>query len=334
MKALKASICFAVTALALSLAPGAPSWAAEDEAGILTLQMKELYRVGKYAEALPLAQKSLALREKEFGPDDATVAMPLNDLGTIHYNLGQYAVVEQLYKRSLAIREKTSGSDQAEVAMALNNLGDLYRAEERFAEAEPILKRSLAIREKIAGPDDPSIVMPLSNLAALYSNMGRYDQSRPLFERGLVILDKANGPDDPEATVLMSNLADAYINLHRYADAERLLKRAIVVTAKAYRTRSSRHRAGAEQSGRALRASGPQRRGRAVLQAVGGHLREDARSEPSGSRRCAGQPCRLSTRIKAATPMPNKCSGGRRPFAARQHRSELRSESIETERRA
>jgi tetratricopeptide (TPR) repeat protein len=82
--------------------------------------------------------------------------MPLNDLGTIHYNLGQYAVAEPLYKRSLAIREKTLGQDHAEVATVLNNLGELYRAEERYAEAEPLLKRSIAIRNKTLGPDDPS----------------------------------------------------------------------------------------------------------------------------------------------------------------------------------
>ena len=62
MKAMKASICIAVTAFALSLSPGAPSYAGEDEADTLSQQMKELYRVGKYTEALPLAQKSLALR--------------------------------------------------------------------------------------------------------------------------------------------------------------------------------------------------------------------------------------------------------------------------------
>src|SRR3954467_8937799 len=161
MKALKALIRVAATALALSLALGAPSYAGEDEASTLIRQMKELYRAGKYVEALPLAQKSLALREKEFGPDDANVAMPLNDLGTIHYNLGQYAVAEPFYKRSLAIREKTLGPDDVEVAMVLNNLGDLYRAEERYAEAESFLKRSIAIGEKTLGPGNPSIVMAL-----------------------------------------------------------------------------------------------------------------------------------------------------------------------------
>ena len=120
MRALKSSICVAVTAIALSLSLVAPSCAGDDEAAPLILQMKELYRAGKYIEALPLAQKSLAMREKEFGPDHANVAMPLNDLGTIHYNLGQYAVAEPFYKRSLAIREKTLGPDDAEVAMVLN----------------------------------------------------------------------------------------------------------------------------------------------------------------------------------------------------------------------
>src|ERR1700677_4158702 len=144
MKALKASICVAVTAFTLSLSLGAPSYAEEDEATTLSQQMKELYRAGKYKEALPLAQKALALREKEFGLDDAKVAMPLNDLGTIHYNLGQYPVAELLYKRSLSISEKTPGQDQAEVAAVLNNLGELYRAEERYAEAEPLLKQSIA----------------------------------------------------------------------------------------------------------------------------------------------------------------------------------------------
>jgi Tetratricopeptide repeat len=60
----------------------------------LNQESKELYRAGKYAAALPLVQQLLAIREKEFGPDGAMVAMPLNDLGTIHYNLGQYAVAE------------------------------------------------------------------------------------------------------------------------------------------------------------------------------------------------------------------------------------------------
>ncbi|CAN7270087.1 hypothetical protein LJR220_001243 [Bradyrhizobium sp. LjRoot220] len=75
MKAMKVSICAAVTALALSLSAIAPSCAGQDEASRLNQESKELYRVGKYAAALPLAQQLLAIREKEFGPDGAMVAL-------------------------------------------------------------------------------------------------------------------------------------------------------------------------------------------------------------------------------------------------------------------
>ena len=195
MKALKASICVAVTALTLSLSLGAPSCAGEDEAITLTQQMKELYRAGKYKEALPLAQKSLDLREKEFGPDDANVAMPLNDLGTIHYNLGQYPVAELLYKRSPAIREKTLGPDHAGSRSGAEQSGrtsterkSATRKRSRFSNG----RSPFAIKCPIA--DDPSIVMALSNLAAVYSNQGQYDRAEPLFKRGLAILEKAHGP--------------------------------------------------------------------------------------------------------------------------------------------
>lgn len=60
MKALKALISVAVIALALSPSLTAPSHAAEDEAGTLTRQMKELYRAGRYIEALPLAIRGKA----------------------------------------------------------------------------------------------------------------------------------------------------------------------------------------------------------------------------------------------------------------------------------
>jgi hypothetical protein len=69
MKALKASICVAVVALALSLTPGAPSWAGEDEASTLILQMKELYRAGKYTEALPKRDRD---RSESFDRSDST----------------------------------------------------------------------------------------------------------------------------------------------------------------------------------------------------------------------------------------------------------------------
>ena len=69
-----------VAALALGLSLSAPSYARQDEAGRLDQKVIGLYQAGKYAAALPLAQRSLALRERALGPNHLDVATSLNDL--------------------------------------------------------------------------------------------------------------------------------------------------------------------------------------------------------------------------------------------------------------
>jgi hypothetical protein len=68
---MKASIRVAVTALALSLGLGlsisAPSYARQDEASRLNQKVEALSQAGKYAEALPLVQRSMAIRQKAGG---------------------------------------------------------------------------------------------------------------------------------------------------------------------------------------------------------------------------------------------------------------------------
>ncbi len=123
----------------------------------LNKRVTELFRVGKFAEAIPLAQQVLAITEKALGPDDPNVATTLNNLALLCNNQRRYADAEPLFKRSLAIREKALGLDDLNVATTLNNLAELYDNQGRYAEAEPLFKRSLAIREKALGPDHPKV---------------------------------------------------------------------------------------------------------------------------------------------------------------------------------
>ena len=58
---------------------------------------------GKYAEAEPLYQRSLAIREKVLGAEHPQVATGLNNLALLYDNQGKYAEAEPLNKRSLAI---------------------------------------------------------------------------------------------------------------------------------------------------------------------------------------------------------------------------------------
>ncbi len=64
---------------------------------------------GRYAEAEPLYQRSLAIDEKVLGPEHRGVAIDLNNLAALYDDTGKYAEAESLHKRSLAIREKALG---------------------------------------------------------------------------------------------------------------------------------------------------------------------------------------------------------------------------------
>src|SRR5215831_15374365 len=247
----------------------APAFPQLGEATILNNKASELIGAGKYVEALPLAQRALAIAEKALGLDHPAVAVELNLLAMLYVQLGRYADAEPLYKRalaipgdldvvaeslnrlamlyvplghyadaepllkrSLAIREKALGPDHPDVATALNNLAELYRNQRRYADAEPPYRRALAIFERARGPDHPDVATVLNNLALLYDNQGRYADAEPLYKRALAIFERARGPDHLDLATSLNNLADLYQEQGRYADAEPLYKRSLAIREK------------------------------------------------------------------------------------------------------
>jgi tetratricopeptide (TPR) repeat protein len=135
-----------------------------NDADALNKKVIELYNAGKYADAIPLAQRLLAIREKAFGGDHPDLASPLNNPAALYSAQGRYADAEPLVKRSLAIREKALGSDSLTLAPTLTNLAWLYYHQGRYAESEPLHKRALAIIENTLGHDHPNVAVSLTTL--------------------------------------------------------------------------------------------------------------------------------------------------------------------------
>jgi tetratricopeptide (TPR) repeat protein len=88
-----------------------------DEADALNKKVVELYKAGRYADAIPIAQQVLAIREKALRGDHPNVATSLNNLALLYANQGRYADAEPLYQRALAIWEKALGRDHPDVAI-------------------------------------------------------------------------------------------------------------------------------------------------------------------------------------------------------------------------
>jgi CHAT domain-containing protein/Tfp pilus assembly protein PilF len=209
------------------------SQAVLDEASRLNKLVEKLYSEDKFREAVPSAERALAIREKSLGPMHPDVAESLNNLAVLYQAQGAYAKAEPHLVRALDINEKSLGPMHPLVANSLNNLAVLYQEQGAYAKAEPLLVRALDIWQKSLGPMHPLVASSLNNLAARYQAQGAYGKAELLLVRALDIREKALGPMHPKVGSSLNNLAELYWTQGAYTKAEPLLVRALDIREKA-----------------------------------------------------------------------------------------------------
>ena len=223
---------FALTSLLslTALSAPAPSPAPHfSEADKLDRRVEELFKAGKYSEAIPVATQSLHVREKTLGPEHPSAAQSLSNLAGLYQKIGDYAKAEPLFQRALKINEKALGSEHPSIATSLNNLAGLYQQKGDYAKAEPLFQRVLKINEKALGSEHPETAQTLNKLAALYREMSDYAKAEALLQRALKIDEKTLGPEHPGTANSLSNLARLYREMGDYAKAEPLYQRAVKI---------------------------------------------------------------------------------------------------------
>jgi tetratricopeptide (TPR) repeat protein len=127
------------------------SLAEREDPSLLAQQSDELYKEGKYKEAIPIAEKLLAIRKKELGPEHPDTAQSLNNLALLYQAMGEYAKAEPLLQEALRVRQKVLGPEHPDTAQSLNNLALVYWATGEYAKAEPLYQEALRILQKVLG---------------------------------------------------------------------------------------------------------------------------------------------------------------------------------------
>jgi hypothetical protein len=125
-----------------------------------------LYRqgaLGAYAQARPLIEQAIAIREKALSPDDPETASALEQLAALLTAQGDHAAAQPLLDRASAIRKKRISSFRQdplpthsdELSLRQEEIVNLLLIRSRGYLAEPQLhlEEILAKREKLNGPD-------------------------------------------------------------------------------------------------------------------------------------------------------------------------------------
>jgi CHAT domain-containing protein len=213
--------------------PSAQQSAELEEVNRLDKQVLQLVKEGQYSQAIPIAERALAITEKLLGKEHPIVAISLSTLAILYREQGNYQKAEPLFVRSLAIREKVLGKEHPDVAESLNQLGKLYYAQGNYQKAEPLFVRSLAINEKVHGKEHLDVATSLNNLATLYKDQGNYEKAEPLYVRSLAIVEKVLKKEHPLFAICLNNLAQLYRQQGNYEKAEPLYLRSLAIDEKA-----------------------------------------------------------------------------------------------------
>jgi tetratricopeptide (TPR) repeat protein len=121
-------------------------------AELLRSQAADLSSAGRHNEAIPLAQRALAILERAYGPRHLETARSLDNLAWLYCDTGHYTQAEPLFVRALAIYERSLGVEHLDTAAVRGRVADCYVAAGLLVRAEALLRQGFAIQQKLLEP--------------------------------------------------------------------------------------------------------------------------------------------------------------------------------------
>ena len=178
-------------------------------------------------EALPLAQRALALAQEALGTDDVYVALLTMELAEITFSTRMAAEARPLFERALQVLTAKLGADHPQAILTKSRLGYVYVDLEDFSKADQLLSQALESGERTLGRDDPLLVGTLRSLGILHADRGDFAATEREFGRALAILEGAGLTEGLQYGQLLNGLGVLCINQGKLDRAGMYLERAL-----------------------------------------------------------------------------------------------------------
>jgi len=145
----------------------------------------ELYKQGKWADAMATANAALREAPNKIGPNSIYVAKSLTLLGDLNKAGGNMQQACRLYRQALAMQEKLFGPKHPNVDKLLTKLGDLYVTQGQVRQAQAAYSKVVTGSEERGRTNDLGAAGAICGLASVYRSQGRYAEAEKLFTRAL-----------------------------------------------------------------------------------------------------------------------------------------------------
>jgi serine/threonine protein kinase len=197
------------------------------QAEIFTIIGRMYRRVGIYDKAQQLLERALASGRAAFGPEHASVAQTLNDLGGLAAEKGDYQTAAASLESALSIRRRVYGPEHTNVADTLAELGRIYQDQGLNDRAEPLHREALAIRRNALGDLHGETAVSLSDLASVLRLDGDLDGADALLRQSLEVNRRTRGDAHAMTATTMHDVALITAAKGDSASAEALFRTAM-----------------------------------------------------------------------------------------------------------
>jgi TonB family protein len=183
----------------------------------------------RYQDALPLAEKLVAMTEEQYGGTDRALVNPLSNLGTTHYRLGDYPAAEDVFLRSVKIAEDSGGGADRVLLRPLHGLGATYFARGQYEDASLVLKRAVDLSRNLDGLFNRDQLGMLDRLIDSLTILERHDEAERAYEYSIRIAESVYGKADLRLLRPLDRYAHWQEKTGRYVTARILYARALQV---------------------------------------------------------------------------------------------------------
>lgn len=193
-----------------------------------------LRKLGHYAEARPLVESALAIREAELPAGHPDRARAVVGLARLEAELAHHETAEPLFRAAHAALAAALGAEDPEVLDAAVELAQVVMHRGRYAEAERLYRESALALERVVGPEDRLVGHAWSGAGNALYRLGQLAEAEAAHRRALAIYERALGADHPSVALVLGNLTGTLAPMGKYEEAKATGHRALEIHEKVY----------------------------------------------------------------------------------------------------
>jgi len=179
------------------LAPASALAVTDADRVVVYREFRAAFDAHRYPDALPLAEKLVALTQEQYGATDRELVTPLSNLGTTQFRMGDYRDAEDTYLRSVKIAADTGGGSADRLMLRpLQGLGETYYATRQYEDASVTLQRALDLSRNLDGLLNPGQMTILYPLIGSLVNLERHTEVDREFQYAVRVAESAWGSAD------------------------------------------------------------------------------------------------------------------------------------------